>query len=557
MATKSVIEIELIDEQFKAFGAQLKAIQAIIGSMPDQWKAVTKEVNEEQKAESKAANEAEKARKKKLQEEKEFNKILEDRKKAFMDAAYFTGNIAKNLASGALSIAKWTTLAAIGGGFGLGGLAANASEYRRASQGLGTTQGGLRAAETTFGRYVDVQTILSNIATAQRDPEQYYKLLNAGGKLKGDTASQIGAVLTTAVEKFQKSGQNIATAKALGLTDIVPLQDLIRLSNVPKAELAKAIQDYTENVKDLTVPDTVVKKWQDFWVQLGLAGQKIQVILIDKLQGLVEPLTKLSVTIIDLIQDFLNTHDVTEIIKDFGQKIKNFVEYLGSDDFKTSVKEFFDALKALGQAAIGAARFLGLIDKSKEEKATITRNASDINVLRNDIRRDINEPAANWWKSFIDRPFIRDNRTIAERNNNPGNLKFAGQSGATLGEGGFAKFNSTQDGFKALQNQLQLYASGQSQSAGYKKLDTIEDIIKIYAPANENDPEAYIKNLEKLTGHTRKEHLDFNDMKTLTGMMAGISKVETGKNLYSPTQVQMIITNTAPDTSLVIKGLTN
>ena len=87
MATKSVIEIEIIDEQFKAFSAQLKAMQSIVAGMPEQWKAITKEVNEEQKAESKAANEAEKARKKRLQEEKDFNKIIEDRKKAFMDAA--------------------------------------------------------------------------------------------------------------------------------------------------------------------------------------------------------------------------------------------------------------------------------------------------------------------------------------------------------------------------------------------------------------------------------------------------------------------------------------
>ena len=50
MATKSVIEIELIDEQFKAFSAQLKAMQAIVAGMPDQWRNIAKEVQNEQKA---------------------------------------------------------------------------------------------------------------------------------------------------------------------------------------------------------------------------------------------------------------------------------------------------------------------------------------------------------------------------------------------------------------------------------------------------------------------------------------------------------------------------
>ena len=103
---------------------------------------------------------------------------------------------------------------------------------------------------------------------------------------------------------------------------------------------------------------------------------------------------------------------------------------------------------------------------------------------------------------------------------------------------------------------MQLYGSGQSKAAGYKKLDTIEGIMKIYAPSNENDTESYIKNLEKLTGHSRKESLDFSDTQTVSAMMAGISKVETGKNLYNPTQVQLLITNTT-DTNVAVKQLSN
>lgn len=555
MATKSVIEIELIDEQFKAFSAQLKAMQSIIAQMPEQWKAITKQVNEEQKAEAKASNEAEKARKKRIQEEKEFNRIIEDRKKAFMDAAYYTGNIARNLASGALSIAKWTTFAAIGGGFGLGALASSASDYRRRAQGLGTTTGGLRAAEVNLGQYVDVNSLLSNIAVMQHDITQFYKLGRIGGTQTGDPILQLQTVMTRAIQDFNAHGKDLNYAKAVGLTDIFSPEELIRLSTIGAKELDETFRQLAKDREALKVNDETSRSWQSFFVQLRRAGNDIEVSFIRSLEKLTPKLLTLSETITKLITDFVESADVGKWLQNFSEKIKEFSIYLGSDEFKNNVSEFFDALKALGQAIVKTAKFFGLIDKSKEEKDIERKNASDLNVLRGDIRRDVNEPALNFLENLKNRPFIRDSRSISERLNNPGNLKFAGQAGATLGERGFAKFNTPQEGFLALQNQLQLYASGQSKAAGYKKLNTLEDILKIYAPPTENITGAYIQSLEKLTGKSRTEQLDFSDKQLMATLMASISRVESGKNLYSPSQVQVMITNTT-DTNVAVKQLT-
>jgi hypothetical protein len=556
MATKSVIEIELIDEQFKAFSTQLKALQAIVASLPNQWKAVTKAVNDEQKAESKAANEAEKARKKRIQEEKDLNKVIEDRKKLFMDSAYFTSSIAKNLASGALSIAKWTTLAAIGGGFGLGGLAASASDYRRRSQGLGTSTAGLRAAEVNLSKYIDVNSVLSNITSLQHDITQQYKLERLGGTKTGDTAEQLQRVMLNAVNDFKNHGKDVNYAKAVGLTDIFSPEELIRLSSLSADELSKTFRQLAQDREKFKLSDDNSRRWQEFWNQLGRAGQSIQVLLLDKLEGLSVPLTELSDTIIKVIRDFLDTHNIKEWMNDFGKSIERFGSYLNSPEFQQDLNNFAEAMKRLGEAAYGAAKFLGLIDKSKEEKAQDKRNVSDINVLRGDIRRDVNEPLGSWFKSVINKPFISDMRSIAERNNNPGNIKFANQPNAIMGEGGFAKFDTVEHGFQALQNQLQLYSSGQSKAAGYKKLNTLEDILPIYAPPNQNNTRAYIENLERLTGKGRSEQLDFSNPNLSSQIMSGIAKIESGKNLYSPAQIQVMITNTT-DTNVAVKGLTN
>lgn len=73
------------------------------------------------------------------------------------------------------------------------------------------------------------------------------------------------------------------------------------------------------------------------------------------------------------------------------------------------------------------------------------------------------------------------------RNNNPGNLMYAGQAGAIgADDAGFAIFDSYQDGWNALLNQLQLYA---------ERGLTIGQMLEIYAPPSDNDTQAYIQSV--------------------------------------------------------------
>lgn len=122
--------------------------------------------------------------------------------------------------------------------------------------------------------------------------------------------------------------------------------------------------------------------------------------------------------------------------------------------------------------------------------------------------------------------------TRAERNNNPGNLNFAGQSGATLEDGSnarFAKFGSTAEGVSALAKQLQRY--------GERGLDTISKIINKYAPSSENDTQAYIDALAKRLGVSGDQKLDLSDSATLTGLIKGIARHEAGSDYLSDSDV--------------------
>ncbi|PHM39223.1 structural protein [Xenorhabdus mauleonii] len=120
------------------------------------------------------------------------------------------------------------------------------------------------------------------------------------------------------------------------------------------------------------------------------------------------------------------------------------------------------------------------------------------------------------------------------RNNNFGNLAYVGQKGARLedanaqGQRRFAKFETPEEGMRALANQISSYANGTSKAVGYQKLDTVESIITRYAPKNENNTDAYIANLSKALGVQADQQLNLSDPDTMTKMIRAISTIEGG-----------------------------
>ena len=132
MAVKSVIEIDVNDEKFKAFQAAFDKYQKTLDLQQKRWSEVNKTFDQLNK------------------KQKDFNKLVKDNAKNLKDAVSTTSNIARNMASAALSAAKWVAYGALGGGFGLGALASSASDYRRQALGLGVSTGQLRAANVAY-----------------------------------------------------------------------------------------------------------------------------------------------------------------------------------------------------------------------------------------------------------------------------------------------------------------------------------------------------------------------------------------------------------------------
>jgi hypothetical protein len=111
---------------------------------------------------------------------------------------------------------------------------------------------------------------------------------------------------------------------------------------------------------------------------------------------------------------------------------------------------------------------------------------------------------------------------FAYRNNNPGNLRYAGQPGATLGDGGFARFRTPAIGYQALVDQIQ-----KDQRRGWN----IAQFIGSYAPPEENDTPTYIRQVSAQLGVPAEHPISFLDPHALA---RAIAAKESGAIVSAP-----------------------
>ncbi|MGP8335967.1 lytic transglycosylase [Serratia sp. CY43514] len=220
--------------------------------------------------------------------------------------------------------------------------------------------------------------------------------------------------------------------------------------------------------------------------------------------------------------------DIADLTKQFGEFGK----------MMTMIGDLINALKDGNWSEVGR---LG--------KALLSQGKGNPDALP--AVTDSANSAAEWVKDktgfdprsvgqWIRGQFSGGNEPRGIRNNNPGNLNYVGQNGATLEDHAtprFARFNSAFEGFAALGKQIKAYYNGTSKAAGYQKLQSVEDIISRFAPASENNTQAYINKLSKMLGVGRGDSLNIQDPQVLATLMNGITQIENGKNPYAPEMV--------------------
>ncbi|MDC9607057.1 hypothetical protein [Xenorhabdus griffiniae] len=131
------------------------------------------------------------------------------------------------------------------------------------------------------------------------------------------------------------------------------------------------------------------------------------------------------------------------------------------------------------------------------------------------------------------------------RNNNPLNIEFAKQKGATVEDHPdkrFAKFNSPYTGLERTAWQLRRYFNGLTDGI---KRQSVEAIVGKWAPpgsTDKNRTEAYIQRVSNMMGVNRSERLDLNNHDVMYALMKSMGIVESKSFPYDKDLVMSAIT---------------
>ena len=125
--------------------------------------------------------------------------------------------------------------------------------------------------------------------------------------------------------------------------------------------------------------------------------------------------------------------------------------------------------------------------------------------------------------------YEHNQKTLADRNNNPGNIR-------PVGGGGFRNFGSALEGWAAMKNQLMRYFTGKTTG---RRLQTIMDIVSTWAPAGDNnDPQQYARQVAGWMGVSPTAALNLSDPSTMGALMQSMARKEGYSNWSSPLAYQ-------------------
>ncbi|EAN4073526.1 hypothetical protein P1J85_002384 [Salmonella enterica] len=590
MAAKSIVEIDVQDEKFQSFLEKFNEYQKALGELPEQWRGAVHGLGE-------AAKETERVRdgtegitkafadgvaalssvndgldrlngnlEKATKTQTEFNRKSGGARNFLNKASKDAKSLAGHIKDATTSLLSWGTvlglfsgLAGAGGLWGLNHLAGNASAQRFTAMGLGTTAGGLNSTAVDFQKALGNPVgTLGAIRDAQLDLSKRWQFRAMGvDNPDRDPAELLPEMIKAARDIFVRNGSTQQGAEAYGLTNYFTLDDLNRFKKMSDEEIDAMAKQAQQDTRRLQLTDQQLRQWQDFNIQLDRSKVSIGNTFIRGLAPLAPELGKLSDAFSGAIETVLKSPELGKWIDGLSDGIRRFGNYLASPEFQKDVEAFISGVERLG-------RVIGKVIDWISGKSDIT--ADDIksrsSILSDEKRTDPvtsetytpggdDDPRVWSWLKGVKKFFASGDvkpvdgkqadvhakgRTIADRFNNPANLRYAaGYETANTRSGKFAVFPSLDEGVLAAAKQLQIY--------GTKGINNIHDIISKWAPSNENNTKAYIGHVVNATGRSEFEKLNLNDTRTLAKLITAMSVKEGAGSRLSEGKVIQIINN--------------
>ncbi|HBA7530126.1 TPA: lytic transglycosylase domain-containing protein [Escherichia coli] len=511
-----------------------------------------------------------------------------------------------------------TKLAVMGvaGPFGFGMMARNVVEKQKNADELMATPGELKAAESTYSPYFSgVGNVLNTLAAAQNDIAHPARvgLLNLGLNPDKNATENLPVFLkkvAALAKEYQGTGltQNMFNGMGLGWVNFGLTNQLVKYQDkIPELNKEFSLRA-AQNDSLLTSGHTsqyqnLTSKLENNWDRLTSGFQ-------GAMSGNSEQLIGISNGVTNAALNFMNGENFKRILTDVGTGLDKLGKYVNGPDFNNDLNNFaenvakvtkalggfvgfavehpwlFGAAVLAGPSRVGAVAatttgvaarvvggsLLGATAGTVAGLAIPTNNtpttSEEMKGLEGRFNFDYFNEVQEWqknnpgkvWPGGLQKYSNNVNRSAylsrGIRNNNPGNLNFAGQKGATLESGPnarFASFPTMLEGIAALDRQVMLYLK--------RGKNTIDQIIDIYAPSSDgNNTSSYKSYLSQYTGLGVKEKIDGSNFEVMKKLIQGIINHENGAaaravsgddvmralamnrgNVYSPNNASQVI----------------
>lgn len=593
MAAKSIIDIDVNDDKFQSFMEKFNEYQAALSDLPEAWRGVAQGIGDTEKETAKARSELEGVAKsfsdgaaailsinsgldrlndsldKANKNQSGFNKNASAAKKFLSGATKDAKSLAGHIKDATTSLISWGSILGLfsgligaGGLFGINRLASGAASQRFTTLGLGTTSGGLDSTAINYQRALSNPTgTLGAIRDSQLDLSKRWQFQAMGiNNPDQDPAKLLPQMIRNARDIFVKNGSNLQGAEAHGLTNFFTLDDLNRFKNMSDAEIDSMEKQSQKDAVRLQLTDQQLKQWQDFNVQLDLSNRSIRNAFVTGLAPLAPSLGKLSDAVSGAIDTFLQSPELGKWIDGLSQGIQKFGNYLASPQFKSDVDDFMSKVERMGTLIgnvvdwiLGKTDSAGITSSITSSSSILNaKPATDPQTGKTYTPGGEDDPHVWGWLKGVKRFFSTGDvkpvdsapadvtakgRTIADRFNNPGNLRWAeGYGTHNTKSGKFAVFPTMDEGVLAATKQLQIYGS--------KGINNVKDIVSKWAPSNENDTASYIRHVVKSTKFSETEKLNLNDPAVLAKLISAMATKEGAGSRVTEGAVIQIYNNT-------------
>ena len=366
MAVKSIIDVDVNDDQFKSFMEMFKKYQDAIKKLPGAW-------GETEKAVGLARNKLEDMAgiiQKQTREQEKMRRELDKTNYAMGLLYKTTDKVYSRIKSTTADLFKWSgavgILRTVVGAFSLAGfdqLARSASQARSQSMGIGIAPGQLQAANINYARFGGATPTLSRIAEMQNDITQRYYLQNLGisredieQKSAFELLPQVLRGVGRGYSGLMEAGTTI-NAGAYGYDQFGLSTDQLRRYAFASrtGELEEVSSRLPGRAAAIGGSEDVYRRYQDFIARIDTSWTALQSTLISKLEPLSAPLATLLDAFKNLAASALSSDGFKNNLKRFADWINDFAVRIGTDEAKKNMEAFANRV---GEVVAGLGRMV-------------------------------------------------------------------------------------------------------------------------------------------------------------------------------------------------------